>query len=73
MTDINRDQENSFKTKEPWQMTKAEYESIFGKPRNNSTVTGRFSPHVSAIEIALNRGLPVPQEVLQDYPFLMNQ
>lgn len=73
MTEINEDQKNPFKQKEPWQMTKAEYESMFGKPRGNSTVTGKFSPHISAVEIALNRGLPVPQEVLKDYPFLMNQ
>lgn len=61
------------KQKELWQMTKVEYESVFGKPRGASTVTGKFSPHVSAIEIALNRGLPVPEEVLKDYPFLIDQ
>lgn len=56
--------------KEPWQMTKAEYESRFGKPRGNSTVTGSFSKHRSAVEIAINRGLKVPDEVLKDYPDL---
>lgn len=56
--------------KELWQMTKSEYESIYGKPKGNSTVTGRFSPHISAVEIAMNRGLNVPEEVLVDYPWL---
>ena len=57
---------------QPWQMTKAEYEIKFGAPRGNSTVTGNFSNHKSAVEIALNRGLPVSAEVLKDYPDLMN-
>lgn len=56
--------------KELWQMTKAEYESTFGKPQGRASVTGKFSPHISAIEIALNRGLPVSDEVLADYPWL---
>lgn len=73
MTEINEDPKPTIKNKEPWQMTKAEYESVFGKPRGSSTVTGKFSPHISAVEIALNRGLPVPNEVLKDYPFLNNQ
>lgn len=73
MTQISEDKKNTFNQKEPWQMTKAEYESVFGKPRGNSSVTGKFSPHISAIEVAMNRGLPVPKEVLQDYPFLMDQ
>ena len=58
------------KPKEPWQMTKAEYESLHGAARGNTTVSGRFSQHKSAVEIALNRGLPVPPEVLADYPSL---
>ena len=58
--------------KHPWKMTKSEYESIFGPPRGNSTVTGSFSKHRSAVEIALNRGLKVPEEVLKDYPDLMD-
>lgn len=56
--------------KELWQMTKSEYESIHGKPRKNTTGTGGFSSHKSAVEIALNRGLPVPDKVLADYPDL---
>jgi hypothetical protein len=56
--------------KELWQMTKAEYETLHGKPRKNTTGTGGFSPHKSAVEIALNRGLPVPSAVLADYPGL---
>ncbi|RYZ91961.1 MAG: hypothetical protein EOP06_05675 [Proteobacteria bacterium] len=55
---------------QPWQMTKAQYEAKYGKPRGNSTVTGRFSKHKSAVEIALNRGFRVPDEVLNDYPDL---
>ena len=57
--------------KELWQMTRAEYESIHGQLRANTTVTGRFSPHKSAVETALNRGLPVPAAVLADYPSLV--
>lgn len=56
--------------KELWQMTRAEYESIHGQLRANTTVTGRFSPHKNAVETALNRGLPVPPAVLADYPGL---
>ena len=51
-------------------MTKAEYETLYGKPKGTTTVTGKFSPHRSAVEIAINRGLPVPEEVLRDYPSL---
>ncbi|MBP9708519.1 MAG: hypothetical protein KBD78_12825 [Oligoflexales bacterium] len=57
-------------TKELWEMTKAEYEATHGQLKTNTTVTGRFSPHKSAVETALNRGLPVPKEVLADYPNL---
>lgn len=56
--------------KEVWQMTKAEYETLYGKPNGASTVTGKFSPHRSSVEIAINRGLLVPEEVLRDYPQL---
>jgi hypothetical protein len=54
--------------KEIWQMTKAEYEFIDGQLRANTTVTGRFSPHMSTVETALNRGFPVPAAVLADHP-----
>jgi hypothetical protein len=64
------EQEKPSIAKEIWQMTKAEYESIYGKPQKNSTVTGSFSHHRSAVEIALNRGLEVPEEVLNDYHML---
>ena len=74
MDDILNEQNRSPERIEklPWQMTKAEYEIEFGAPRGNSTVTGNFSKHKSAVEIAINRGLPVPQEVLKDYPDLVN-
>ncbi len=74
MDDILNEQNRSPERieKQPWQMTRAEYESTFGAPRGNSTVTGNFSKHKSAVEIALNRGLPVPAEVLKDYPDLMD-
>ena len=62
---------NASHQKELWQMTRAEYESIHGQLRANTTVTGRFSPHKSAVETALNRGLPVPAIVLADYPSLV--
>ena len=74
MDDILNEQNRSPERieKQPWQMTKAEYEIKFGAPRGNSTVTGNFSKHKSAVEIALNRGLPVPAEVLKDYPDLLD-
>jgi hypothetical protein len=74
MDDIINEQDRSREIIEKlsWQMTKAEYEIKFGVPRGNSTVTGNFSKHKSAVEIALNRGLPVPAEVLKDYPELMD-
>lgn len=74
MDDILNEQNRSPEKieQQPWQMTRAEYESKFGAPRGNSTVTGNFSKHKSAVEIALNRGLPVPSEVLKDYPDLMD-
>ena len=56
--------------KELWQMTKAEYESGFGRLKKNTTGTGGFSPHKSAVEVAINKGLPVPPAVLADYPSL---
>ncbi|TVQ79822.1 MAG: hypothetical protein EA369_04045 [Bradymonadales bacterium] len=74
MDDITKEQVRSPERieKQPWQMTKAEYETVYGVPRGNSTVTGNFSKHKSAVEIALNRGLQVPPEVLKDYPDLVN-
>jgi hypothetical protein len=54
-----------------WQLTRAQYESLHGMPRRNTTGTGGFSAHKSAVEIALNRGLPVPENVLADYPELI--
>ena len=55
---------------ELWQMTRAEYDAKHGKPKKNNTVTGGFHPHASAVETAVNRGHPVPQHVLADYPHL---
>jgi hypothetical protein len=59
---------------ELWKMTKAEYEAKHGKPKTkgpgSTTATGGFSSHKSAVEIALSRGLPVPDKVLADYPDL---
>lgn len=74
MDDIINEQERLSERieKQPWQMTRAEYETKFGAPRGNSTVTGNFSKHKSAVEIALNRGMKVPAEVLKDYPDLMD-
>lgn len=57
--------------KEFWQMTRAEYEALHGQLRKNTTGTRGFSPHMSAVETALNRGLPVPAAVLADYPSLV--
>jgi len=74
MDDINKEPNRPIERteKQPWQMTKAEYEAKYGAPRGTSTVTGSFSKHKSAVEIALNRGLQVPAEVLKDYPDLMD-
>lgn len=72
MDEINKELSRTLvpEEKQPWQMTKAEYEAKYGAPRGTSTVTGSFSKHKSAVEIALNRGLSVPEEVLKDYPEL---
>ena len=70
MSNIRNENNLSRLNKEIWQMTKAEYESAYGSARKNSTVTGTFSHHKSAVEVALNRGLKVPEEVLRDYPGL---
>lgn len=56
--------------KEPWQMTRAEYEAAYGKPKKNTTVTGGFSPHKESVAVAVNQGKPVPPEVLAEYPEL---
>jgi len=56
--------------KEPWQMTKAEYESAYGKPQKSTTLTGGFSPHKEYVAVAVNQGKPVSLEVLADYPEL---
>ena len=64
------EREQSKPAKELWQMTKAEYEKLHGKLPSGSTVTGGFSVHQSAVEIAVNRGCKVPDEVLADYPQL---
>jgi hypothetical protein len=58
---------------ELWQMTKQEYEQKHGKPKANTTKTGGFSAHKSAVEVALNKGLPVPEKVLKDYPDLQKE
>jgi hypothetical protein len=62
---------------ELWKMTKAEYEAKHGKPKTKgpgaTTGTGGFSSHKSAVEIALVRGLPVPDRVVDDYPDLKRE
>lgn len=68
---MNNTDKNLETRKELWQMTKAEYEEKFGVPKNKSSVTGSFSPHYSAIEVALNRGIKVSDEVLKDYQGLL--
>lgn len=55
---------------ELWKLTKSQYVSLYGTPKKNTTLTGSFASHRSAIETALNRGLEVPSEVLKDYPEL---
>lgn len=65
--------EKTEEKKELWKMTKAEYEKEHGKPKSNTTATGGFSAHKSAVEVAMNQGKPVPKEVLADYPELMEE
>lgn len=55
------------------EMTRAEYEAKHGKARKNTTVTGGFHPHASAVETALNQGKRVPDHVLKDYPHLKQE
>jgi len=69
---IERVREHQLNTgdKEPYQMTRKEYENAFGTTRTNVTVTGGFSRHKEQVMEALNRGLTVPDRVLNDYPEL---
>jgi hypothetical protein len=52
------------------EITQKEYESKYGKPKKNTTITGGFHPHKSKVETALNSGKKVPEHVLKDYPEL---
>jgi len=56
--------------KEPWQMTLAEYEQKYGKPRKGATSYKENTQHKNAVAVAVNQGKPVPPEVLADYPNL---
>lgn len=68
-----QDSEDLEKASKPiHEMTRKEYENTYGKPRKNTTVTGGFHPHKEAVEIAINQGKPVRDEVLDDYPHLKN-
>jgi len=49
-------------------LSKQEYLDKYGKPRKNTTVTGGFDAHKSAVEIAINQGRVIPEKVLIDYP-----
>lgn len=53
---------------ELWELSKQEYIDKYGKPRENTTVTSGFDAHKSAVEIAVNRGRILPENVLIDYP-----
>ena len=59
--------------KKIWELTKYEYDQLYGVSTGKSTVSGSFSPHKSAVEIALNSGHIVPQAVLADYPDLQKR
>ena len=54
-------------------MTREEHDSVHGKPKKNTTVTGGFHPHKNAIETAINQGKEIPDEVLDDYPDLQKE
>lgn len=56
-----------------WEMTKNEYEKKFGKPKQNTSLTGGFHPHKEAVDTALNQGKKVPANVLKDYPDLIKK
>ena len=73
VTDLLKKDLERLADKQIWQYTKAEYEQKYGKPRGNTTGTGGFSSHKSAVEIAINRGFPVPKNVLKDYPDLAKE
>jgi len=73
VTDLLKKDLDRLADKQIWQYTKAEYEQKYGKPRGNTTGTGGFSSHKSAVEIAINRGFPVPKNVLKDYPDLAKE
>ena len=49
------------------ELTKLEYEQMYGKPKKNTTITGGFSTHKAAVEQALIRGEQVADEVLAGY------
>ena len=63
--------------KEPWQMTRVEYQRQMLKPipidelRTREEVTWKaFAEHEQAVQQAISEGKPVPEEVLNDYPEL---
>ena len=58
------------KSKEPWEMTLSEYESIHGKPSKGATSYTENTFHKNAVHTAINQGKPVPESVLKDYPEL---
>lgn len=55
--------------KEPWQMTKAEFETWYKERFAVPDLQG----HKMRVMLALERGKPVPPEVLKDYPDLMTK
>lgn len=58
-------------SKEPWEMTRREYEAAYGKPNDRTTLTDAWNPHKEAVAAEINRGNKnIPAAVLAEYPEL---
>lgn len=53
--------------KKLYELTKGEYAAIYGKTKGNTTITGGFSRHKNAIEVAINSGIVVSKHILKEY------
>lgn len=58
----------SLSGKEPWQMTSDEYFAHVGVTSGASTIRQAHNQHSVLVYSAVERGLPVPPEVLAEYP-----
>ncbi len=59
------------RNKEPWEMTRGEYEAAYGKPNGRTTLTDAWSPHKEAVAAEVyRRNENIPAAVLAEYPEL---